>query len=179
VADNLFRREADTDATLVFTLDDFDSMVLTGGMTYAERRPRWLVELVRWSVLGSLALVLTPVALLIAWIIHAKLAAPSGFWWTKSTLLLACAGVLLIFLGVMNVNDHTLGTQNAATVAIFLGSILLPAAAVLSLLFALDAWRRGAGPWLRAYALGVSVCALLLTAYLAYWDMLAFRTWGA
>jgi CubicO group peptidase (beta-lactamase class C family) len=38
VAGSLFRREADADATLVFAEDDFGSMVLTGGLTYAERR---------------------------------------------------------------------------------------------------------------------------------------------
>ena len=153
-------------------------MVLTGGMTYSERRPRWLIEIVRWSVLGSLALVLTPVALLVAWGIHAKRATPSGFWWTKSSLLLGSAGVLLIVLGVMNVSDLSLGTQNVWTAAIFVGSLLLPTAAILSLLFALDAWRRGAGPWLRAYALIVSLAACVLTAYLAYWSMLAFRPWA-
>ena len=178
VANNLFRREADADATLVFTPDELGAMVLTGGMTYSERRPRWLIEIVRWSVLGSLALVLTPVALLVAWGIHAKRATPSGFWWTKSSLLLGSAGVLLIVLGVMNVSDLSLGTQNVWTAAIFVGSLLLPTAAILSLLFALDAWRRGAGPWLRAYALIVSLAACVLTAYLAYWSMLAFRPWA-
>ncbi len=178
VADNLFRREADADATLVFTTDEAGAMVMTGGMTYSERRPRWLIEVVRWPVFGSLALVLTPVAVLIAWGVHARRATPSGFWWTKSTLLLACTGVLLVVLGVMNGSDRSLGTRNAWTAAIFFGSILLPAAAILSLLFTLDAWRRGAGPWLRAYALTVSLCACLLTAYLSYWGMVAFRPWS-
>jgi CubicO group peptidase (beta-lactamase class C family) len=178
VAHNLFRREADAEATLVFTPDELGSMVLTGGMTYSERRPRWLVEIVRWSVLGSLALVLTPVALLIAWGSHAPRATPSGFWWTKSTLLLASTGVLLIVLGVMNVSDRSLGAQNPWTAAIFTGSLLLPAAAILSLFFTIDAWRRGAGPWLRAYAVTVSLCACVLSAYLGYWGMIAFRPWS-
>lgn len=177
VADTLFRRDADADATLVFTEDDSGSMVLTGGLTYAERRPRWRVEVVRWSVFASLALVLSPAVMLLGWGVHARKAAPSGFWWTKSALLLTCACVLLIVLGVMNVSDRSFGTRNAATSAIFLGSLLLPVSAVVSLLLAVDAWRRGAGAWLRAYAVATALGAMVLTAYLSSWNMLAFRSW--
>ena len=42
----------------------------------------------------------------------------------------------------------------------------------------LDAWRRGAGRWLRAYALAVSVGTLILSAYLAAWGMIGFRSWA-
>lgn len=178
VATNLFRREADAGATLVFAADGRSSTVLTGGMTYSERRPRWLVETIRWSVLASFVFVLTPIAVSMAWASRARHATPSGFWWMKSTVLIASGGVLLIVVGVMNVSDRSLGTVNAGTAAIFMGSTMLPAGAVLSMLFAVDAWRRGAGPWLRAYALTVSVCALVLSGYLAWWGMLAFRPWA-
>jgi len=178
VADNLFRLEADAGPTRVFTEDNQGTMVLTGGFTYSERRARWPVELIRWPVLISMALVLTPIAMLVPWLIRARQAAPAGFWWTKSALVLAATGELLIVAGIMNVSDRSLGTQNVWTAAIFLGSILLPAAAIIATMFTLDAWRRGAGPWLRAYALAASVCALVLAAYLSAWGMLAFRTWA-
>ena len=57
VANNLFRLEADPEPTRVFATDDSGTMVLTGGMLYAERKPRWRVESVRWPVLVSAALV--------------------------------------------------------------------------------------------------------------------------
>ncbi|MGE0863497.1 MAG: serine hydrolase domain-containing protein [Vicinamibacterales bacterium] len=178
VSDNLFRLDADAEATRVFAEDDQGTMVLTGGLIYSERRSRWPVELVRWSVLVSMVLLLTPIAMLVPWAVNARRAAPAGFWWTKSTLVLAAAGELLIVLGIMNVSDRSLGSQNLWTAAIFAGSLLLPAAAIMALLFSLDAWRRGAGPWLRAYALILSASALVLSAYLASWGMLAFRSWA-
>ncbi len=178
VSTSLFRSDADADATRVFTTDDAGTMVLTGGFVYAERRPRWQVEMIRWPVLLAFVIAFTPLVMLIPWVVHAKQAAPSGFWWTKSTLLLASGAVLLIVVGIMNGSDRSLGTQNAWTAAIFVGSILLPAVAIMSLLFTLDAWRRGAGPWLRAYAITVSVCALVLSAYLSAWGLLAFRSWA-
>jgi len=178
VADNLFRLEADAGATRVFAEDNQGAMVLTGGLLYSERRARWPVELVRWPVLASMVLVLTPIAMLVPWAIRARRAAPAGFWWTKSALVLAGIGELLIVLGIMNASDRSLGTQNVWTATIFVGSILLPAAAIIATMFTLDAWRRGAGPWLRAYAVVASVSALVLSAYLSAWGMLAFRSWA-
>lgn len=177
-ADNLFRGAADAEATRIFTEDDSGTLVLTGGFQYAERRSRWAVELVRWPVLLSFAVALTPIVMLVPWAVHARRATPSGFWWTKSALLLDSLALLLPALGIMQVSDLTVGTQNLWTAAMFLGTLMQPGAAVLSLLFAIDAWRRGAGPWLRAYALTVSGCALVLSAYLASWGMLAFRSWA-
>ena len=178
VADNLFRVEADVEATRVFAEDEFGTMVLTGGFQYAERRPRWQVEAVRWPVFFSFALALTPVVMLVPWVVHASRAEPSGFWWAKSVLILGSVALLLPVVGIMNVSDVNLGTQNIWTATMFLGTVLQPAAAILSVLFAIDGWRRGAGPWLRAYALVVSLCACVLTAYLWSWGMIGFRPWA-
>jgi hypothetical protein len=60
----------------------------------------------------------------------------------------------------------------------FLGSIAVPAAAILSFLFTIDAWRNGAGRWLRAYALTISIAALIVSAYLSSWGMIGFMPWS-
>jgi hypothetical protein len=56
--------------------------------------------------------------------------------------------------------------------------VLMPAAAILSFLFVIDAWRGGAGALLRAYSLIVSIAALIISGYLSAWGMLAFRPWN-
>ena len=178
VADHLFRVDADADATRVFAADESGTPVLTGGFSYSERRARWLVEIVRWPVLGSFALALTPLVMLIPWTVRARRASRSGFWWTKAMLVLGSIALLLPVFGVMQVSDLSIGTQNVWTAAMFLGTVLQPAAAVLSLLFAIDAWRRGAGTWFRAYAVAVSLGAIVVTAYLGSWGMIAFRPWA-
>ena len=178
VADNQFRVEDDAEATRVFAEDVSGTMVLTGGFQYSERRARWPVELVRWPVLLSFAIALTPILMLLPWAVHANRVQPSGFWWTKGALILGSLALLLPIVGIMNVSDVNLGAQNVWTRAMFVGTVMQPAATILSLLFALDAWRHGAGPWLRAYAVTVSLCASVLTAYLTYWGMLAFRPWS-
>jgi hypothetical protein len=178
VSENLFRLEPDPEPTRVFTTDDAGTMVLTGGVFYAERKPRWRVESVRWPVLVSLALVITPLLMLIPWIVHARRAEPKGFWWLKFWLLCCSIGLLLPVVGYLSASGVDLGTRNLRTAAIFAGTILFPAAAILSFLFTVDACMSAAGKWLRAYALMVSVAALIVSGYLSAWGMLAFRPWS-
>ena len=154
VSNNLFRLEADPEPTRVFATDESGTMVLTGGSFYAERKPRWRVESVRWPVLISAGLVLTPLLMMIPWIVHARRAeARSGFWWLKFWLLCCSIGFVLPVIGYINVTGVDLGTRNVWTAAMFTGSILFPAAAIVAFLFTVDALLSAAGKWLRAYAL--------------------------
>jgi CubicO group peptidase (beta-lactamase class C family) len=178
-SDTLFRLDADPEPTRVFIEGDDGLMVLTGGSVYAERWPRWRIESVRWTVLASAAIVLTPIVMLIPWLLRSRKAEPAGFWVMKIFLLLCAVAFLLPVIGVMNVADRELGTRNVWTAAMFAGSLLMPAAAILSFLFSIDAWRNDAGRWLRAYAMTVSVAALIISGYLSAWGMIGFRPWSS
>jgi CubicO group peptidase (beta-lactamase class C family) len=178
VSETLFRTEEDVEATRVFAADEDGTMVFTGGFVYAERVPRWQVEIVRWPVLFAFFFAATPLVVLIPWLLRIRRAEPSGFWWLKIALLLCAAGVVLPTVGVMNVRDIELGSRNLWTGAIFVGSVLLPVSALLALFFTVNAWREDAGPWLRSYALAVSFAAVVLSAYLWSSGLLAFRSWA-
>jgi CubicO group peptidase (beta-lactamase class C family) len=178
VADALFREDDKVEASTVFADNDAGLMVMAGPSRYAERQSRWRVESVRWPVIISAAIVLTPLVMIVLWIVHARRAEPSGFWWLKSFLVLCALAVLLPYIGVIYVNDHDLGTFNVWTAAMFAGSALLPAAAILAFLFSIDAGRREAARWLRSYALLVSVAALVVSGYLSAWGMIAFTPWN-
>lgn len=178
VSETLFRAEDDVDATRVFATDGSGTMVFTGGFAYAERVPRWQVEIVRWPVMLSFFLAATPLAMLIPWLLRIRRAGPSGFWWLKTSLLLCAAAVLLPTAAVMNVRDIDLGSRNPWTGAMFIGSVMLPVSALLALFFTVNAWREYAGPWLRSYALVISAAALVLTVYLWSWGMLGFTPWS-
>jgi hypothetical protein len=177
VSETLFRSEDDVEATRVFATDEDGTMVFTGGFAYAERVPRWRVELVRWPVMFSFLLAATPLVMLIPWLVRIRRAEPSGFWWLKIALLLCAVAVALPTVGVMNVRDIELGSRNLWTGAMFVGSVMLPVTALLALFFTVHAWREYAGPWLRSYALAVSVATLVLSVYLWSWGLLAFRSW--
>ena len=175
VSDTLFRGPDDPDATRVFIAGKGDQMILAGPSTYAERWPRWRIESIRVPVLASVALVLTPIVMVIPWLIFMRRS--PGFWWLKVFLLLCAVAFALPVIGVMNVIDRELGTRNTWTMMMFAGSVLMPAAAILTFLLVIDAWRNGAGAWLRAYALSVSIAALIISGYMSAWGMLAFRPW--
>ena len=188
VSDNLFRLEADPEPTRVFATDKAGTMVLTGGPLYAQRQSRARLESVRWPVLVSMGVVMTPVVMMIPWTIQslsrrsAKRAGgraePRGFWWLKFCLLLCSIAFLLPVIGYSIAKGTDLGTRNIWTAMIFAGTILFPAAAIMSFLFTVDAMMSSAGKWLRAYALLVSLAALIVAAYLSAWGMLAFRPWS-
>jgi CubicO group peptidase (beta-lactamase class C family) len=173
-SDTLFRLEADPEPTRVFISGDAGQMILAGGSLYAERWPRWRIESVRWTVLASAAIVLTPLAMMAIWIFRRG----NGFWALKLFLLLCAIALVLPVIGVMNVGDNELGTRNVWTAAMFAGSLLMPAAAILAFLFTIDAWRNDAGRWLRTYALIVSIAALVVSGYLSAWGMIGFRPWS-
>lgn len=183
MSDTLFRLEDEPEPTRVFIPGDAGQMILTGGMVYADRWPRWRIESVRWPVLISAVIVMTPLLMLIPWIVvplfrgpvHRSAMREGG--WLKTFLLLCAVAFVLPILGIMNITDRLLGTRNVWTVAMFAGTVLLPAGAILSFLFTLDAWR-GAGKWLRGYALAVSIAALIISGYLSAWGMIGFRPWS-
>jgi len=136
------------------------------------------VEIVRLTDLVSFAIALTPMLMLVPWAAHANRAQPARFWWIKGSLILGSLALLLPITGIMNVSDVNLGTLNMWTGAMFVGTVMQPAATALSLFFLIDAWRCGAGRWLRGYAATVSLCGAVVTAYLAYWSVIAFRPWN-
>jgi CubicO group peptidase (beta-lactamase class C family) len=177
-SDTLFRLDADPEPTRVFIAGEAGQMILAGGSLYAERWPRWRIDSVRWTVLVSAGIVVTPILMVIPWLVRVRKAEPAGFWTMKTFLVLCAVAFALPVIGVMNVVARDLGTRNLWTAAMFAGSVLMPAAAILSFLFTIDAWRNGAGRWLRAYALAVSIAALIVSGYLSAWGMIGFRPWS-
>jgi CubicO group peptidase (beta-lactamase class C family) len=179
-SDTLFRLEADPEPTRVFIPGEGGQMILAGGSLYAERWPRWRIDSVRWTVLASAAIVLTPLVMAIPWIFLAlsrrSEEREGGF--LKVFLVMCGVALALPAIGIMNVADHELGSRNIWTAAMFAGSLLMPVAAILSFLFTIDAWRKDAGRWLRSYALIVSIAALVVSGYLSAWGMIGFRPWS-
>ena len=176
VSETMFRLPGEPEATRVFVSTE-GRTVLTGGDLYAERLPRWRVESIRWPVLASSGIVLTPFAMVVPWLAWRKRA--TGFWLLKSMLVLCAVAFALPVIGIYNVNDYTIGRLNLWTIAMFAGTILMPGAAVLSFLLAIDAARNGVRQALKAYAFTVSVAALIISGYLSAWGMIGFKPWNS
>ena len=174
VGDNQFRGEHDVEATRVFTTDQSGVMIMTGA-GYAERMPRWQVEIVRWPVLISSALILTPLLALVIWLVRIR---DSGFWALRLSLLLCAIGFGLPILAIANVDAATVGQVNALTMSMLGGTLILPAATVLAIGFTIHSFFEDAGASLRGYAVLVSLAALILSVYIGWWGVIGFKPWS-
>ena len=176
VGEGLFRLASDVDATRVFATDADGQMVLTG-VGYAVRQPRWRVEIVRVPVMAAYLVLVSPLLACLFWIAHAARAMPRGFWALKTTLLLAAVCPIPLAIAIANLDLGELSLLNLWTGTIYAGTVLLPIVAVIASMATLVAWARGAGRWLRAYALAVSCSAIIVSAYLFSWGMVGFKSW--
>jgi hypothetical protein len=181
VSETSFRRPDESEATHVFTVNEHGVAVLAGGIAgqlYAERRPRWQLEIVRVPVVLSAGLVLTPLVMLMPWTVQACRATPPTFWRLKVCLLISAFTSLVSGLAFMAAGGRELGTPTIWSVSFCLGTILLPATSVLTLACIFHVWCAGEGRWLRAYAIVIAVAGVIISVYLFRWGMIGFRSWA-
>jgi hypothetical protein len=127
--------------------------------------------------MAALVILITPLLILVVWAVHAPRARPSGFWVLKGLLLFAALCPLPLAIAFTNIEPLRLSHFNIWTATIYAGTVLLPCAGGVALVATLATWMRGAGPWLRTYALAVSCSAIVVSAYLVSWGMVGFKTW--
>ena len=176
-SDNLFRRSEDITPGVVFTTDADGRDVMVKDGQYGVRTPRWRVEAIRVPILVAVALLATvPLALLI-WLVRIRAARPAGFWGLKITLVVLPLAFVALCSLPMWVPGREWGVPSLWTRATFIGSSALPIFSIVALVLLVDAWRRDAGPWLRAYAAAVTCGGLALSAYIAVWGLVGIRPW--
>jgi CubicO group peptidase (beta-lactamase class C family) len=177
VAPAQFRRERDLDASLVFTRDGAGTMVLAGAQVYAERQPRWRVEIVRWPVASAVVFLMTPLVVGVAWVIRTRVARPFGFWALKIAMLLCPIAIAAPAWALSATTPRDWAARNLATVVVFLATIAIPTLAVAVAMLAIAAWRRSASHWLLGYAAMIALAAAALSAYLASHELIGLRLW--
>jgi CubicO group peptidase (beta-lactamase class C family) len=178
LSDNIFRRQEDVTPSRVFTTDDGRFVQTSADGFFLVRTPRWRVEIVRMPVLTSLALVgSVPLACLL-WLVRVRAARPRGFWALKIALLAIPGSFVSLASMMLWAPQREWGTLNVWTALTFVGSCGVPIAGIAALVLTLDAWAKGAGPWLRLYALLVAVGSLLVTTFMASAGLVALRPWA-
>lgn len=178
VSDTLFRQPDAVTPSRVFTAGDDGRLTIMGDGHYAPRVSRWRVEAVRGTVLFSLVAIATVPLMLLVWLARFTRARPQGFWPLKLALVALPLSLLALASMMLWAPSREWGVQNLWTRLTFVGSVALPIFALTSLVMTLDAWHRGAGRWLRAYALVVAVSALLVSTFLVSAGLIAFRPWA-
>jgi CubicO group peptidase (beta-lactamase class C family)/type IV secretory pathway VirB2 component (pilin) len=178
VSDSLFRLPDAVTPSRVFTNGDDGRMTLIGDGFYAPRVARWRVEAVRATIFFSLVAIATVPLMLLVWLLRVKHARPRRFWPLKLVLLALPLSLLALASLMLWAPAREWGVQNLWTRLTFAGSVAFPVLAVTALVMTLDAWHRGAGRWLRAYALVVAIGALLVSTFLVSAGLIGFRPWA-
>ncbi len=178
VTETTFRLENELDASRVFIRTSDGIMVLTGANVFAERHPRWRIELLRIPLLAAIPVVLSVVLTAIVWVLRVRRARPHGFWRLKLALL-ACPSVLAApILALALTPTRQWGALNVGTVVVFLATLAIPVSAAMVSGFAVSARRAGASRWLTGYGYLVAGAMTGLSVYLGAHDLLGLRTWN-
>jgi hypothetical protein len=178
VSETSFRLDREIDASRVFTRDANGTMVMAGVEVYAERLPRWRVEMIRLPTLVSPLIVATVLVAAVAWVVRHRRAQPHGFWTLKGALLLCPILLLAIVAALAFTAPSTWGQRTAGTLTVFLASLALPAATAMAAALTALARRHGASRWLIAYAVVVVLAMTWICGYLGLNGLLGLRLWS-
>ena len=176
-SDNLFRRADDVTPSRVFTTDDESRDVMLGDGLYGVRTARWQVEVIRVPVLLSVAVLATVPVVFLLWLVRIRAARPAGFWALKLALLVLPFALTALCSLPLWVPGREWGVPNLWTRLTFIGSCALPLFSIVAVVLVVDAWRRDAGPWLRRYAVAVTLAGLAMSAFTAVWGLVGLRPW--
>jgi len=178
VSETLFRLEDEIDASRVFTHDESGTMILAGTDVYAERQPRWRVEMVRVPILAAIATIISVLAVAVIWVARFGRAVPHGFWILKLTLLSCPVALIAPIAALALTPPNVWGTRNGGTSTVLVASLALPVLAALAGALSLAAYHSGASRWLVLYAVLVAAATAGLSVYLAAHDLLGLRLWS-
>jgi CubicO group peptidase (beta-lactamase class C family) len=180
VETGLFRREHEIDATLAFTEDEEGRAILTGPGVYAERTARWPVTVLRAGLALAVAMaVVAPIAALVRWRrlrrldVRAETFRGLGLIWAAALALLALGA-----LALRGADAESLGQATLQARSLYIVSIAYPALAAVALIGA--AWgglRRGGRPGYALMAWIAGAAHAGIATYLAWWGLVAFRSW--
>jgi CubicO group peptidase (beta-lactamase class C family) len=178
VSETLFRLENEIEASRVFTTDDNGTMVMAGMQLYAERTPRWRVELLRGALFTGIVIVFSPLLAAIFWLARVRVAKPRFFGEVKGAMFLGAIALMAPFVSLGVTDSKLWGTQNSGTVTVFVATLLFPSMAILIAFLAINARREGASRALIGYAIIVALAIAGLSQYLWEHGLIGIRLWN-
>lgn len=174
-----FRYETEPEASLIFFTGADGRWRLAGPSYYGEEVPPWWA----WSrfalLVGAAGLLLLFAITAVIWIPVQLVRKKARFVATvpaAATLLASLSLVAtLILLPLALVDLETVGTKNAVTLSLLLGSWLWPISALMS--FAIALWYLGQGKsmMLRTLTVLAAVACLGITVYFVSWGAVGFK----
>lgn len=182
VSENLFRLEtAAKPALALIRGEEGETLLQYGQMTYRRISPFWV-----WFPLGGFAssflLAVSSLLFAVIWGLRKVLGwLPNpGPWSVRLWPLLGAAAVVGVFLlhgAADSRGPAVLGTPNLWTIGMMLASLLIPSAAIFSVV---AVWRHRQAPmnrWAYWHAVLVTLGLVFMAGFFASWGMIGLRMW--
>ena len=185
VGKNLFRGEKEPEGTTLFFTNESGEMAVAGngleGIPYSERS-RLALPYVRIVLLTlCLVLMLSSLPFALVWLARKLFGAMREVCHLSVRVvpLLATLAFLLVPVCFTQLNGPQIGTFNAWTAGIFLGTLLFPLLSVIGLVLVLRVPKSEIHRGVRIHSLLVSSACCVLTGFVLSWHLLALRLWAA
>jgi CubicO group peptidase (beta-lactamase class C family) len=185
VGKNLFRSEKEPEATTIFFTNESGGMALAGnglnGIPYSERSNLALPYVRIAMLLLCVFLMLTTLPFALVWIVRKLLDAMKEVRHLPVRVfpLLATLTFLLVPVCFTQLNGPQIGTFNAWTAGIFLGTFLFPLFSMIGLVLVLRVPKSEIHRGVLTHSLLASSACCVLTGFLWSWHLLALRLWAA
>jgi hypothetical protein len=185
VGKNLFRSEKEPEGTTIFFTNESGKMALAGngleGIPYSERSNLALPYVRIAILLLCVFLMLTTLPFALVWLVRKLFGAMKEVRHLPVRVLplLATMAFLLVPVCFTQLNGPQIGTCNAWTAGIFLGTFLFPLFSVIGLVLVLRVPQSEIHPGVRIHSLLASSACCVLTGFLFSWHLLALRLWTA
>jgi CubicO group peptidase (beta-lactamase class C family) len=184
VGKNLFRGEKEPEATTIFFTNESGGRALAGnglnGIPYSERGNLVLPYVRIALLLLCVFVMLTSLPFALVWIVRKLFGAMKEVRHLPVRVLplLATLAFLLVPVCFAQLNGPRIGTFNAWTAGIFLGTFVFPLFSVIGLMLVLRVPKSEIQRGVRIHSLLVSSACCMLTGFLWSWHLLALRLWA-
>jgi CubicO group peptidase (beta-lactamase class C family) len=182
VSDSQFRLEKEPEASMVFTLGEDGTPVLTGAHFYCKRKvSTWWPPMRLAMVLGGLLVMLSSPLFALVWVPRKVLGRMRGVRHLAVRIVplfatLSFVGSVVAFLQV--VESINPGERAGASVVFWAGTWAFAALSALGMALVLRSFRYKMNNWVRIHSLSISIACCGIAAYLGYWHMIGLKFWA-
>ena len=189
VAPGLFRRPGQSEATLIFTVDDDGNQIMADPIYFDEyiRGSSLVAQGSRISAIACIGIIFSFLVYALVWFVFKLIGRSRGKSVGTMELLarlIPAAAVLFLLSAVFLVASSdpaslvAKGLYNLTTIFLFITTIAFPVLALVNLGLLSPIWKGNAGRISKVYLSIVAIALCISTAYLVYWDFIGFKAWA-
>ena len=189
VESGLFRRPGNSEATVIFTLDDDGNQIMADPVYFDEYVKGSSLVPKSYSLLAiaCIGIVFSNVVYTLVWLIIKIIGRLKGRPIKTAELLVRLnpATAVLLLFGAIFLTFSSDPTQAMATglydwktIFLFIATIAFAVLTILNMVLLCILWRRDMKRISRIYLTAVAMALCIITGFMAYWDLIGFKTWS-